>query len=107
MLLKGLLLLFPLLLKVIDILKLVHVDSVHLEVQHVELVLDDVLSPLLHGLCLVEAALDKQLDVLVLHVGGADFENLIGTVVDHILELILLEASVLGGKTTLLDDERV
>lgn len=107
MLLEGLLLLLPLLLKIVDILELIHVDSVHLEVDHVELVLDDVLGPLLHGLCLVEAALDQQLDVLVLYIGGADFENLIGTVVHHILKLILLEPSVLGGKTTLLDDERV
>jgi hypothetical protein len=107
MLLESLFLLLPLLLKVIDILELVHVDSVHLEVKHVELVLNYVLGPLLHDLCLVKAALDQQLDVLVLHVGGADFENLIGTVVHHILELILLEACVLGRKTTLLDDERV
>jgi len=58
MLLEGLLLLLPLLLKVIDILELIHVYSVHLEVKHVELVLNNVFSPLLHGLCLVEASLD-------------------------------------------------
>lgn len=105
--LKCLVLLFPLLLKVVYILKLIHVDRIHLKIKHIELVLHNILSLLLHCFCLIKAFFYQKFDILVLDVARAHSKNFICSKIDHVLELILLESSMLWCKSSFLDNKRV
>ena len=104
-LLQGLVLLLPFLLQIVDVFVLVHVYLVHLEVKHVELILKNLLGLLLHGLSPLQALLDQQVDVLILDIARPHPEDLVSSIVDHVLQIVLLEVGVLGGQPSLLDDE--
>ncbi len=101
MLLKCLFLFLSLLLKVINILKLIHIHWVHLEINHVELVLNHFLSLLLNILSSFKTSLDQLFDILVLDV-RTNSKYFISTIVYHILEFIFLEPLVFWCKSTFL-----
>jgi|LauGreDrversion4_2_1035121.scaffolds.fasta_scaffold29706_3 hypothetical protein len=88
-------LLFAFFFEIVDVLELVHIDSIHLEVKHVELVLNDVFSLALLLLSPLKTSLDKFFNIFILHFDLADLKDLIGSIIDHVLKLLFLEALVL------------